>query len=158
MSRRSPFGWRRLWRVGRAAARTARVAHSERGLGAPRAELRGLTPVEHAALPVAGWVQDVNDDRWRERGEWVLDPGHRRGPLRHSCHPTPEEALDAALMLPKARRTSDVVIRFRREEGPGVAPFATDERVPPLERLAVLEREERTKLAREASARQKVGA
>ena len=145
-----------MWRVGRAAARTARVAHGERGLGAPRADLRDLTPVEHAALPVARWVSDVQDDRWRERGEWVLDPGGRRAG-RHTYHATAVEALDAALVLPARRRTSDVVLRFRATEGPGVAPFAEGERVPPSERLAAWEREQRAKLAAESSAWQKVG-
>ena len=123
-------------------------AGGDRRYRQPSAALNGATPVEHKLAPlVSHVVYPVIDSHWEAQGEWVLDVG---GQPEHAQekHASWVEALAAARALPEQQQTGDVVIRFRRFDGPGVNVFAEDS-LPVEERLERLQREERSALSTE---------
>lgn len=123
-------------------------AGGDRRYRRPSAALNGATPVEHKLAPlVSHVVYPVIDSHWESTGEWVLDVG---GQPEHAQdkHASWPEALAAARALPEQQQTGDVVVRFRRFDGPGVHVFA-EESLPAEERLERLQREERSALSTE---------
>lgn len=147
--RRGKYSVRRLYRVGRDTARAVGTAQRD-GLGTPRAELRGLTPVEHLALPAAYLAIDVMDDVHEHRGNWVLDDGRSRWAFRFDRFHSWTEALEAAWQL--RHRDADVWIRWREHDGPGVQPFVDPHTV--ADRLEELERVKRDDARRERGRRE----